>query len=89
MIPLGVSIMVACMRACTAAHSTACARFDCVLYSEKSVADTLVKRYEEHEDSVYKVDWSYASAWVFASLSFSGRVSISHVPPPEMYKILL
>ena len=58
-------------------------------HREKTAADVLVKRYEEHEDSVYSVDWSCASPWVFASLSYSGRVTIGHVPSAEIYKILL
>jgi WD40 repeat protein len=51
--------------------------------------DKLIKTYEEHEDSVYSVAWSCCDAWIFASLSYDGRVVINHVPPAEKYKILL
>lgn len=51
--------------------------------------DKLIQTYTEHEDSVYSVAWSSSEAWVFASLSFDGRVAISHVSPAEKYKILL
>ena len=61
----------------------------CAAHRERPAADALVKEFEEHQDSVYGLDWSYNSAWVFASMSFTGRVAVSHVPPPEMYKILL
>lgn len=51
--------------------------------------DRLVKSYDEHEDSVYSVAWSACDAWVFASLSYDGRLAVNHVPPAEKYKILL
>jgi WD40 repeat protein len=51
--------------------------------------DKLIKSYEEHEDSVYNIAWSCYDAWVFASLSYDGRVVVNHVPPTEKYKILL
>jgi len=58
------------------------------LLSEKE-GDKLVRSFEEHEDSVYAVAWSGADAWIFASLSYDGRLFINHVPAPEKYKILL
>lgn len=51
--------------------------------------DRLIKRYTDHEDSVYSVAWSGTHAWVFASLSFDGRVVVNHVPANEKYRILL
>jgi EARP and GARP complex-interacting protein 1 len=51
--------------------------------------DCIVKTYEDHEESVYAVAWSACDAWVFASLDFSGRLAINHVPSTEKYKILL
>jgi len=42
--------------------------------------DQLIKTYEEHDDSVYSVAWSAASHWMFASLSYDGRVVINFVP---------
>ncbi|XP_065842970.1 EARP-interacting protein homolog isoform X2 [Oscarella lobularis] len=51
--------------------------------------DCLVSTYDEHEDSVYSVAWSTADPWIFASLSYDGRVVINHVPRKEKFKILL
>ncbi|CAL1526948.1 unnamed protein product [Lymnaea stagnalis] len=51
--------------------------------------DGVIATYEEHEDSVYAVDWSSADPWTFASLSYDGRVVINRVPRSEKYKILL
>jgi hypothetical protein len=39
--------------------------------------DRVLKVYEEHEDSVYKVEWSNIDPWVFASLSYDGRFVIN------------
>lgn len=51
--------------------------------------DRVVKVYEDHEDSVYATEWSAVDPWVFASLSYDGRLVISKVPKDEKYKILL
>ncbi|KAJ2327528.1 hypothetical protein GGI00_004439 [Coemansia sp. RSA 2681] len=51
--------------------------------------DGLVKQYDDHESSVYAVQWSANDPWVFASLSFDGRLVINTVPREEKYKILL
>jgi WD40 repeat protein len=51
--------------------------------------DKLVKVYEDHEDSVYAVEWSVADPWIFASLSYDGRLVINKVPREEKYNILL
>ncbi|KAI8992336.1 WD40-repeat-containing domain protein [Pilobolus umbonatus] len=50
--------------------------------------DGLVCTYDQHEDSVYKVAWSPADIWTFASISYGGRVVISQVPTHEKFKIL-
>lgn len=55
----------------------------------KMAADAAIRAHEEHEDSVYSVAWSAASAWVYASLSYQGRVTVAQVPSAEKYKILL
>ncbi|XP_067934587.1 EARP-interacting protein homolog isoform X2 [Watersipora subatra] len=57
--------------------------------SEQALEDTVVQVFEEHEDSVYSVEWSSSDPWVFASLSYDGRVVVNHVPRSEKYKILL
>ncbi|KAJ2359201.1 phosphatidylserine decarboxylase 1 [Coemansia erecta] len=51
--------------------------------------DGLVAQYDDHETSVYAARWSNADPWVFASLSFDGRLVINTVPQEEKYKILL
>lgn len=43
----------------------------------------------EHEDSVYCVEWSPAEPWVFASLSYDGRLLISRVKKSLKYQIML
>ncbi|CEP19165.1 hypothetical protein [Parasitella parasitica] len=50
--------------------------------------DGLICTYDQHEDSVYKVAWSPADTWTFASISYAGRVVISQVPTSEKFKIL-
>jgi len=46
----------------------------------KKQEDSLIKTFEEHEDSVYSVAWGAATTWLFASLSYDGRVVINYVP---------
>lgn len=50
--------------------------------------DRLIQTFEEHEDSVYSISWA-TSAWIFASLSYEGRVVINHVPTEYSDAILL
>ncbi|XP_043278436.1 EARP-interacting protein homolog [Venturia canescens] len=59
-----------------------------LLVGEK-LEDGVVGRYEEHEDSVYAVEWSSADPWTFASLSYDGRLVLNKVPRKYKYKILL
>lgn len=51
--------------------------------------DRVISIFDEHEDSVYTVEWSTADPWIFASLSYDGRIVINKVPRAEKYKILL
>ena len=51
--------------------------------------DRVVKVYENHEDSVYGVEWSAVEPWIFASLSYDGRLVLNKVPKEEKFKILL
>ncbi|XP_078480991.1 EARP-interacting protein homolog [Ciona intestinalis] len=51
--------------------------------------DGLIAVYEEHEDSVYAVEWSAADPWSFASLSYDGRIVINKVPKNVKFEILL
>ncbi|CAG9771069.1 unnamed protein product [Ceutorhynchus assimilis] len=43
----------------------------------------------EHEDSVYCAEWSPSEPWVFASLSYDGRLLISRVKKSLKYQIML
>lgn len=57
--------------------------------SSDPLEDGVLATYEEHEDSVYAVDWSAADPWVFASLSYDGRLVINRVSRNFKYRILL
>ena len=57
--------------------------------SNADTGDGIIRSFAEHEESVYSLAWSACDAWVFASLSYDGRVVVSHVPSEEKYKILL
>ncbi|KAF6103179.1 EARP complex and GARP complex interacting protein 1 [Phyllostomus discolor] len=57
--------------------------------SQEPPQDGAIATYEEHEDSVYAVDWSAADPWLFASLSYDGRLVINRVPRALKYHILL
>ncbi|KAJ3026918.1 UNVERIFIED_CONTAM: Protein tssc1 [Siphonaria sp. JEL0065] len=59
------------------------------LMEEIKTTDELIATYKEFEDSVYSVCWSSADPWVFASLSFDGRVYINVVPKDVKYSIIL
>lgn len=55
-----------------------------------AVADTLIRRVEDHEDAVYAARWaSGGDAWIFVSASYDGRLAVNCVPSTEKYKILL
>lgn len=58
-------------------------------HSASQVPDGVVSVYEEHEDSVYAAEWSTVDPWLFASLSYDGRLIINKVPRTEKYRILL
>ena len=60
-----------------------------IFSTREPVEDGVIATYEEHEDSVYAVEWSTADPWLFASLSYDGRLVINRVPRAEKYKILL
>ncbi|XP_025723473.1 EARP and GARP complex-interacting protein 1 isoform X3 [Callorhinus ursinus] len=58
-------------------------------WSQEPPRDGVIATYEEHEDSVYAADWSSADPWLFASLSYDGRLVINRVPRALKYHILL
>lgn len=51
--------------------------------------DGKVASYDEHEDSVYGLAWSSCDPWLFASLSYDGRLVVNKVPKNVKYKILI
>jgi len=55
---------------------------------EKILDDGIIQTFYDHEDSVYTAEWSSADPWTFASLSYDGRLVISHVPRTVKYRIL-
>lgn len=50
--------------------------------------DELICSFEEHEDSVYAAEWSASDPWIFASLSYDGRLVINKVPKKEKFSLL-
>lgn len=52
------------------------------------IPDGLLQTFDQHEDSVYCVEWSSVDPWIFASLSYDGRVIVSKVPKQYKYQIL-
>ncbi|KAG8224969.1 hypothetical protein J437_LFUL009703 [Ladona fulva] len=56
---------------------------------QSKMEDGVLAAYDEHEDSVYAVEWSTANPWTFASLSYDGRLVINRVSRAEMYRIIL
>lgn len=53
------------------------------------LSDSLLETFDQHEESVYCVEWSAADPWIFASVSYDGRVIISRIPKKYKYQILL
>ncbi|XVF74125.1 hypothetical protein PTKIN_Ptkin13bG0035000 [Pterospermum kingtungense] len=45
------------------------------------LADPLLNSYSDYEDSVYGLAWSSREPWIFASLSYDGRVVVESVKP--------
>eukprot|EP00252_Welwitschia_mirabilis_P016142 TRINITY_DN35668_c0_g1_i1.p1 TRINITY_DN35668_c0_g1~~TRINITY_DN35668_c0_g1_i1.p1 ORF type:complete len:354 (+),score=71.27 TRINITY_DN35668_c0_g1_i1:144-1205(+) len=52
----------------------------CSVESPKGNTDPLLKAYNDFEDSVYGLSWSDQDPWIFASLSYDGRVVVDTVP---------
>lgn len=49
--------------------------------SPRKRADSLLHTYSDYEDSVYGLAWSSREPWVFASLSYDGRVVLESIKP--------
>lgn len=58
-------------------------------HTDRKLHDGLIARLEQHEDSVYAVDWSPVDPWYFASVSYDGNLLINQVPEPVKMHILL
>ncbi|CAN6582404.1 unnamed protein product [Malus baccata var. baccata] len=43
--------------------------------------DPLLNSYSDYEDSIYGLAWSSREPWIFASLSYDGRVVVESVKP--------
>jgi len=52
-------------------------------------ADQAIRVHTDHEESVTGVAWSLCDAWVYASVSYTGRVAVAQVPSQEKYRVLL
>lgn len=52
--------------------------------------DYLIHSFDQHGDSVYSTCWSASDdKWLFASLSYDGRVAVNQVPRSEQLKVVL
>jgi WD40 repeat protein len=56
--------------------------------NDPTLEDGRIRTFDDHEDSVYCVEWASADPWIFASLSFDGRLVINHVPRSIKFRIL-
>ncbi len=52
-------------------------------------ADGKAATFDDHEESVYGLAWSAADPWLFASLSYDGRLVLNRVPKALQYRILI
>lgn len=57
--------------------------------SAKLAADVAVRVHDEHSESIVSLAWAANSAWLWATLDYSGRVQVHAVPSAEKYRILL
>ena len=55
---------------------------------ESTLEDGKISSFDDHEDSVYCAEWSATDPWIFASLSYDGRLVINHVPRNIKFRIL-
>jgi len=67
-------------------------RYDYILYKyisfHRIIGDRVIDVLLEHEESVYSCDWAANEPWIYASLSYDGRVIVSRVPRNVKYQIL-
>ena len=56
----------------------------------KLAPDAAIRTHDDdHEDSLTAAVWSAHNAWVYASLSYAGRLVVAQVPSAEKYRVLL
>ena len=55
----------------------------------KLAPDSAIRVHEEHDDTIVSLAWSAHNAWVYASLSYPGKVVVLQVPSAEKYRVLL
>ncbi|GLT75569.1 hypothetical protein SLA2020_472840 [Shorea laevis] len=54
---------------------------DCPVESRSQQFDPLLNSYSDYDDSVYGLAWSSREPWIFASLSYDGRVVVESIKP--------
>ncbi|MCP9264347.1 Protein TSSC1 [Dirofilaria immitis] len=69
-------------------HSLALEPDDNYSSPENVLGDERLEKMEEHEESVYSCAWAGNDPWIFASVSFDGRVIVSKVKRHHKYAIL-
>lgn len=60
-----------------------------VLCCRQDSSDGKAHTFDDHEDSVYGLAWSAVDPWLFASMSYDGRLMVNRVPKNVKYKILI
>ncbi|OQR76351.1 protein TSSC1-like [Tropilaelaps mercedesae] len=50
--------------------------------------DVLLETFDDHEDSIYCTEWAPCDPFIFASISYDGRLVINRVPKEEKFRIL-
>lgn len=80
------SVLLTCAASCSSeSNSTATETKE---VAKPQLTDGLLEKFEYHDDSVYCAEWSI-DPWIFASVSWDGRVVIKKVPKKYKYQILL
>ncbi len=60
------------------------------LFNICSLTDGLLaKSDQQHEESVYALDWSPVDPWIFASVNYEGHFVVNQVPDKVKLGILL
>lgn len=56
---------------------------------KRQLDDSLLNSYADHEDSIYSIAWSSnpANPWLFASVSYDGRVIVNRIPEEVIQRV--